>query len=118
VSPNVPSGAYVERARRRGVWGWVRFSAGAGVVLLIPPAAVLLLSGVTQDLMGEFLAQHWWVVAFSPVSVLPHVVIATVAEIRAERNADREGVSLIVDEAGSTSAGHDLTSSPRPTSPR
>lgn len=82
------------------MWGWVRFSAGAGVVLLIPPAAVFLLSGVPQDLVGEFLAEYWWVVAFSPVSVLPHVVIVTVAEIRAERTADREGVSLIVDEAG------------------
>ena len=82
------------------MWGWVRFSAGAGVVLLIPPAAVLLLSGVTQDLLGEFLAQCWWLVAFSPISFLPHMVIVTVAEIRAERNADRQGVSLIVDEDG------------------
>jgi hypothetical protein len=91
--------SYVERGERRKGWGWVRLVAGAGLLMLAPPAWVFLLNGLTHG-FGEVLAQIWPAYAYSPAAGLPFAVIVTVIKIREHRNVDREGISLIVDEAG------------------
>jgi hypothetical protein len=99
VSAKARGGVYVERAERRRGWGWVRLFGGAAALLLVAPAWVILLNGLVHG-FGEFLAKSWPIFVYFPIAGLPFAVVVVADGIHTHRNVDREGVSLIVDEAG------------------
>jgi hypothetical protein len=90
---------YVERAERLTARGWLGFLALVGLIVPVPPAFMLLLSGVVHD-FGEFLVNNWLAVVLSVSVGLFWAGVATGIKVHKNRNVDREGISLIVDEAG------------------